>query len=111
MVQESGAILIYTEGVESNATHVNLTSTGQESSVSFKATDSVFADNAGGGNGAMSISASDVLLEQCNFTNNDGYRSSGGVRLRSTTSVKVDSCIFGNNTGQCMAMACMAMAY
>ena len=91
---------MYTDGVESNATDHNLTSTGQESSLSFKATDSLFADNVGGGTGAMSISAGSVLLEQCNFTSNNGDRSSGGVRLRSSTSVEVDSCIFSNNTGQ-----------
>ena len=108
VVQESGAILMFTEGIESNSTHYNLTSTGQESSLSFTATDSLFANNFGGGTGAMSLSARDMLLQRCNFSSNHAYenRSSGGVRLRSTTSVKVDSCVFGNNTGQCMAMAC-----
>ena len=95
---------MFTEGVESNSTHLNLTSSGQESSLSFKASDTVFANNIGGGTGGMSISASDVLLERCNFNNNHGNRSSGGVRLRSTTHVVVDSCIFGNNTGQHMAV-------
>ena len=108
VVQESGAVLVFTEGVESNSTTVNLTSIGQQSSLTFRATDSLFVDNVGDGVGALSISARDALLQQCNFSSNYayGYRSSGGVRLRSTTSVKVDSCFFVQNEGQCMAVAC-----
>ena len=108
VVQESGAVLVFTEGVESNSTTVNLTSTGQESSLTFRATDSLFADNVGGGTGALSISARDALLQRCNFSSNYAYgnRSSGGVRLRSITSVKVDSCFLDRNEGQRMAVGC-----